>query len=73
MEIPKDKIIDLLRQKGADDKVAQAQQELPDQVDTDQHAGLLQKFGLDPADLLKMFAGGGEGGGLGGLGGKLGL
>ena len=52
MEIPKDKILDLLRQKGADDKVAQAEQELPDQVDTEQHQDLLAKLGVDPKDLL---------------------
>jgi hypothetical protein len=39
-------------------------------VDTDQHAGLLQKFGLNPQDLVAKFLGGGGGGG--GLGGELG-
>jgi hypothetical protein len=58
MQIPKDKIIDLLRERGADDKVQQAQQELPDQVDPEQHAGLLQKFGLDPQDLIGKLGGG---------------
>jgi hypothetical protein len=52
MEIPKEKIIDMLRQKGADDKVAQAQQELPDQVDPEKHKDLLAKLGVDPSDLL---------------------
>ncbi len=71
MEIPKDMILDLLRERGQDDQVAQADQELPDQVDTEQHGGLLSKFGIDPMDLMKLVGGGG--GGLGGLGGKLGL
>ena len=57
MEIPKDKILQLLRERGADDKVQQAEQELPDQVDTDRDAGLLQKFGLDPQDLLGKLGG----------------
>jgi hypothetical protein len=52
VEIPKDKIIDLLRERGADDKVAQAQQELPDQVDTEQHKDQLDRLGVDPKDLL---------------------
>ncbi len=52
MEIPKDKVLDLLRDKGDDQQVEQAQQELPDQVDPEKHAGLLEKFGLDPQDLL---------------------
>jgi hypothetical protein len=52
MEIPKDKIIDLLRERGADDKVSQAQQELPEQVDTEKHKDLLDKLGVDPKDLV---------------------
>jgi hypothetical protein len=52
VEIPKDKIIDLLRERGADDKVAQAQQELPHQVDTEQHKDQLDRLGVDPKDLL---------------------
>jgi hypothetical protein len=58
MQIPKEQILDLLRQQGKDDQVGQADQELPDQVDTDQHAGLLQKFGIDPAELLGKLGGG---------------
>jgi len=58
MEIPKDKVLDQLREQGKDDQVDQAQQELPDQVDPEQHAGLLQKFGLDPQDLIGKLGGG---------------
>jgi predicted PhzF superfamily epimerase YddE/YHI9 len=58
MEIPKDKILDMLRDQGKDDQVAQAEQQLPDQVDPEQHADLLQKFGLDPKDLLGKLGGG---------------
>jgi hypothetical protein len=72
MEIPKEMVLNLLRERGQHDQVAQADQELPGQVDPEQHGNLLSKFGLDPSDLLKL-AGGGGGGGLGGLGGKLGL
>ena len=70
MQIPKEQILELLRSRGQDDKAAQADGELPEQVDTEQHAGMLQKFGLDPGDLVGMLGGGGGGGG---LGGKLGL
>ena len=75
MQIPKDQILSLLRDRGDDQQAAQADQELPGQVDTDQHGDLLSKFGLSPADLIAKFTGGGGGGGggLGGLGGKLGL
>ena len=63
MQIPKDQILDLLRQQGKDDKVGEADQQLPDQVDPEKDAGLLQKFGIDPGDLLSKFGGG--------LGGKI--
>ena len=59
MQIPKEQILDLLRSRGENDKASQAEGELPDQVDTDQHAGLLQKFGLNPQDLIQKFMGGG--------------
>ena len=56
----------LLRSRGENDKASQADGELPDQVDTEQHAGLLQKFGIDPQDLISQLGGGG-------IGEKLGL
>lgn len=61
MQIDKDQILSLLRSRGDDDKADQASQELPGTVDTDRDSGLLQKFGIDPKELL------------GGLGGKLGF
>ena len=63
MQIPKEQILEFLRSRGDDDKAAQGEQELPDQVDTERDSGLLDKLGVDPKDL----------GGLGGLGKKLGL
>jgi hypothetical protein len=59
LQIDKSAILELLRERGQDDQAGQAGQELPDQVDTDQHADLLQRFGLDPQDLLQRFMGGG--------------
>jgi hypothetical protein len=67
MEIPKDQILQLLRSRGEDQKADQAQGELPDQVDPEQHADLLQRLGIDPQELLGML------GGAGGIAGKLGL
>ena len=52
MEIPKDKIIELLKERGDHDKAANAEQELPDKVDHEEHAGVLEKHGLDPKELL---------------------
>jgi hypothetical protein len=65
MEIPKDKILELLRDRGQDDKAEQADRELPDQVDTEQHADRLSKLGIDPQELAGKLPGG--------VGDKLGL
>ena len=59
MQIDKSTIMDLLRERGQQDQATQAEQELPDQVDTDRDAGLLQRFGIDPQELLQRFTGGG--------------
>ena len=59
MQLDKNMILDLLRERGQGDQVSQAEQELPDQVDTDKDGGLLQKFGLDPQELIQQFMGGG--------------
>ena len=67
MQIDKSQILEFLRSQGDNDKAAQAENELPDQVDTDQHAGLLSKLGINPADLLGKLPGG-VGDKLGGLG-----
>jgi hypothetical protein len=66
MQIPKDKILELLRSRGENDKASQAEGELPDQVDTERDGGLLEKLGIDPKDLLGAIGGGG-------IGDKLGL
>lgn len=60
MQVDKSQILDMLRSRGDERKAQQAEEELPDKVDTDQHSGLLAKLGVNPQDLL------------GGLGGKLG-
>jgi hypothetical protein len=52
VQIPKEQILEFLRSRGDQDKASQAEGELPDQVDTDQHAGMLQKYGIDPQDLM---------------------
>jgi hypothetical protein len=52
VEIPKNKIIDFLRQRGDNEKAAQASQELPATVDTDQHRDLLDRLGIDPSAVL---------------------
>ena len=36
------------------------QQELPEQVDTDRDAGLLEKYGINPEDLIGQVTGGSD-------------
>ena len=65
MQLDKDAIVNYLREQGDSDKAEQASQKLPDQVDTDEHAGLLSRLGLDPMELISKLGGGGLGGLLG--------
>jgi len=58
VNIDKSQIIDLLKSQGDDDKAGRADAELPDTVDTDQHAGLLDKLGINIADLAGKLPGG---------------
>jgi hypothetical protein len=57
MQISKDQVLQLLRDKGQHDQAGQAQQQLPDQVDTDQHADLLKNLNIDPQELLSKIPG----------------
>jgi hypothetical protein len=57
MQVDKDQVIQLLKSQGQHDKAAEAESELPDQVDTDNHSGLLSKFGVDPQELVGGLAG----------------
>jgi hypothetical protein len=43
MEIPKDKILELLRQRGDNHKAEQADRELPDRVDPERDKGILDQ------------------------------
>ena len=65
MQIPKDKIMDMIKGKGDQEKAQQADNQLPDQVDTDnpEHKSILDKLGVNVGDLM----------GGGGIGSKLGL
>lgn len=58
MEIPKEQVLQFLQERGQTDEASQAEQELPAQVDTEQDAGLLSKFGIDPQELMSKFGGG---------------
>lgn len=57
MEIPKNQILEFLKERGDSQQATQAENELPDQVDTERDAGLLSKFGIDPQELISKFGG----------------
>ena len=74
MQFDKTQILDLLKSQGNHEQAAHADQQLPDQVDTDQHQDLLGKLGINPATLISQLGGGaGPGHGAAGMLGKLGL
>ena len=56
MQLDKQFVIDELRKAGKDEHVQKAVQELPEKIDHNQHAQLLEKFGLDPGKLAEKAA-----------------
>ena len=46
MLIDKQQIVDMFKERGAQDKADRAQADLPEQVDTDQHSDLLDTLGV---------------------------
>jgi hypothetical protein len=57
VQLDKNEIIDLLRKEGKNEHVQRALKELPDKIDHEQHAQMLQeKFGIDPGKLVRKVA-----------------
>ena len=56
MHIDKQFVLDELKKEGQSEKVQQALDELPEKIDHEQHAALLEKFGLDPGKLAEKAA-----------------
>jgi hypothetical protein len=56
MEIDKSLVIDEIKKQGQSQQVQQALDELPAKVDHEQHAALLEKFGIDPGQLAERAA-----------------
>ena len=52
MEIPRDKIIELLRKEGHSEKAQRLEQELPEKIDHELHSDVLEKHGVNPQELL---------------------
>ena len=62
MRIDKQQILELLRAKGDEAKTEQAARELPDELDTDEHAQVLSDYGLGPQEVIAKLGGGPLGG-----------
>lgn len=58
MQLDKAQIIDFLKERGQHEQADQAQQSLPEQVDTEEHGGLLAQHGVSVEELLGKFGGG---------------
>ena len=56
MQIDKALVLDELRKAGKDEHVQKAIQELPEKIDHEQHAAMLEKLGLDPGKLAEKAA-----------------
>jgi hypothetical protein len=56
MHLDKQFVLDELKKEAQSEKVQQALDELPDKIDHEHHAALLQKFGLDPGKLAQKAA-----------------
>ena len=52
MEIPKQQILSLIESRMGSGQAQAAADQLPDQVDHEQHADLLSTFGIDPQELI---------------------
>ena len=57
MKLDKNSILDMLRNRGDHERADRAGKELPDEVDHEEHSGLLGKLGLDPKEVLKKVKG----------------
>ncbi len=60
VEIPKATLVERIRSRSGPEAADSAQEELPDRLDldSDQDAGLLRRYDLDPDDLREEFGSG---------------
>ncbi|HEX6762080.1 MAG TPA: hypothetical protein VF094_04705 [Gaiellaceae bacterium] len=56
MQLDKQFVVDELKKQGQSQRTQQALDELPEKIDHEQHAALLEKFGLDPGQLAEKAA-----------------
>jgi hypothetical protein len=53
MQLDKQFVLDELRKEGKSEQVQHALNELPEKIDHEHHAALLEKLGLDPGKLAE--------------------
>ena len=58
MHIERDKLVQLLRTEGDNDRAEAVAAQLPEQIDTDRDADALTAVGLDRTQLMAKLAGG---------------
>ena len=58
MQLDKNTIVNFLREQGDTDKADEAAEQLPEQVDTDEHASMLESLGVDVESLTQRFTDG---------------
>jgi hypothetical protein len=56
VHLDKQFVVDELRKEGKSEQVQHALDELPEKIDHEQHAAILQKLGLDPGKLAEKAA-----------------
>jgi hypothetical protein len=57
MQFDKSTVVDFIRQQAGSEQAQQAAQQLPDKVDPEAHGDLLQRFGVNPQDLVSRLGG----------------
>ena len=56
MHIDREFVLEELRKQGKNEHVQKALQELPEKIDHDRHAQMLERLGIDPGKLVEKFA-----------------
>ena len=56
MEFDKQFVLDEIKKEGQSEKAQQVLNELPEKIDHEKHAALLEKFGIDPGKLAEKAA-----------------
>lgn len=58
MKIDRNELVKVLRTEGDNDTADRVESQLPDEIDTEQHADALAGVGLDQTQLMAKLAGG---------------